>query len=104
PLPDGAFELEITRGGQRVSAPAQGSVVRVPLTAAGTVEVALAAADHHDLGVRLAFDGTRAEDGLRVVRDDGALAGVTLGHARGDDGKPVHRLFLGLRHRWFSAE
>ncbi len=105
PLPEGDFDLRIEVGGQTVDASPEGSVLRLPLRASQRLDVVLAAADHHHLKVQLQFDGTAGERGLTLKRDDDdALAGVTLAHARDEDGRTVHRLYLGLRHRWFSAE
>lgn len=105
PLVDGAFDLEVTRGGEPIAVTPKAAVVKIPLRGKATYDLALRAADHHDLDVRLAFDGTRGDAALKVVRDeDDALHGVTVGHARGSDGRAVHRVFLGLRHRWFSAQ
>jgi phosphatidylserine/phosphatidylglycerophosphate/cardiolipin synthase-like enzyme len=105
PLPDRGFDLQVEIGGKKVDASPDGAVLRVPLRAAERLVIALGAEDHHDLKVELQFDGSRDERGLSVKRDDDdALAGVTLAHDRGEDGRPVHKLYLGLRHRWFSAE
>src|SRR5262249_5877897 len=58
------------------------------------------------LEVAVAFDGSAAVDGARVAT--GATGqGLSMAHAMKQVGQaelPVHSLYLGLRHRWFSAE
>lgn len=79
---------------------------RVYLDGAGTFVLRLSALHHEDLEVDVTFDGS---DSLRGA----TLAAATEGHGavitHGSElieGRevPVHRVYLGLRHRWFSAE
>jgi phosphatidylserine/phosphatidylglycerophosphate/cardiolipin synthase-like enzyme len=106
PLPAGAV-LEIERDGlpvETIGAP----IAYVPLHDAGAYRVRLAAPDHEPLEVQLSFDGSAELDATRLgARPDGA--GVSSSHevrdVEGEQGAlPVHTLYLGLRHRWFSAE
>lgn len=79
---------------------------RIYLDSAGTFVVKLAAPHHEELEVRVDFDGTES---LRAaVLDSVALGhGAAMTHAvETIEGREVvvHRVFLGLRHRWFSAQ
>lgn len=100
PLPEG-FELKATLNGAKLSTKvASDGSVRIPLKAGLTV-VSLSAPDHEPLQVGLKFDGKSDP----VVQDSATTPGhgVSLG-SREESGKRAHRLFLGLRHAWFSAE
>jgi phosphatidylserine/phosphatidylglycerophosphate/cardiolipin synthase-like enzyme len=83
-------------------------VARVGLDQAGSLRVELDALDHRQLAVTVDFDGTASLDALSLGELDAAGAGVSLSHElrtlRPDQPPvPVHTLYLGLRHKWFSA-
>jgi hypothetical protein len=64
----------------------------------------LSAPDHHALRTELRFDGSALPLALSARRSaDDEGHGVTVSHATPSGGKPVHRVQLGLRHKWFSA-
>jgi hypothetical protein len=83
-------------------------VVRIAMNDAATYELHLTAADHHDLDVTLTFDGTTEKEAIDIV-DATAGHGLSLSHDRrvlhpDEPATPVHTVYLGLRHKWFSAE
>ena len=105
-LPAAEMQLTVTLNG----APAYttGSpVIRVPLVKAGTVKVELAAPEHEPLSAEVSYDGTDAVGSAKLLPNPAAgKAGLSLSHEiRNVDGLtlPVHGLFLGVRHKWFSA-
>jgi phosphatidylserine/phosphatidylglycerophosphate/cardiolipin synthase-like enzyme len=79
----------------------------VELRGAGTYRVTLDAPEHRGLAVSLRFDGTT---GLGAVSLSGAAPeghGLSLSHGVRTVGRralPVHAVYLGLRHAWFSAQ
>lgn len=82
-------------------------IVRVPLGGAGVVVIRLTAPFHEPLEVRLGFDGTDTLDGVLINQGDNGKHGVSLGHNRKDFASrslPMHSLYLGLRHQFFSAQ
>jgi phosphatidylserine/phosphatidylglycerophosphate/cardiolipin synthase-like enzyme len=107
PLPQKDAELAVTVGGKKVATTGW-PVVQVPLTAAGTVAITLGAREHHALTLEVQYDGSGDAAGAKLVLGDGAKGhGHSLSHeVRKDAGKSVtvHSLYLGLRHKWFSAE
>jgi phosphatidylserine/phosphatidylglycerophosphate/cardiolipin synthase-like enzyme len=104
---DGGAALTVTAGGRAV-ATSGFPVAWLPLAAAGRYAVRLTAPDFESLGASVIFDGAGTADGVSAFLDDASAgAGLALTHGeRMIDGRmiPVHSLFLGLRHRWFSAE
>jgi hypothetical protein len=104
PLPED-FVLEVRSGNQVISGTqVDDHVIRIPLTTAATFDVTLKASDHHDLSIKLRFDGTPLAAALRLERGDQSEPhGTTIAHTAGANGKVVHQVHLGLRHRWFSA-
>ncbi|MCC6873938.1 MAG: hypothetical protein IT378_06450 [Sandaracinaceae bacterium] len=107
PLPQSEATLAVTREGAAVPA-ATWPVITIPLTTAGDYDIALAAEGHEPLTLRASFDGSAALTGVTLTTDSSAVgAGVSLSHDVRDVGGrsvPVHGVFLGLRHLWFSAE
>jgi len=106
PLLASESTLSITRDGAAV--PVAGfPVVSIPLTTATTYRVALSADAHEPLMVGVTFDGSRALDGAILQTGSSAVgAGVSMSHdTRTVLGRelPVHVVYLGLRHLWFSA-
>lgn len=87
---------------------ASAPLVTLPLTAAGTIDVAVDAEGHVPLGLALGFDGTAGADALTAgAFDDAARHGLSISHetrAIGGRDLPVHTVHLGVRHRFFSAQ
>jgi phosphatidylserine/phosphatidylglycerophosphate/cardiolipin synthase-like enzyme len=109
PFPKGEAKLTITRDGKPAPANGNGTdVVAVPLDDAGTYTITLGAPEHEDLTVTVTYDGSTELEGATLTTDDAAKgAGHSLGHeTRQVNGRsmPVHSVWLGLRHKWFSAE
>ncbi len=107
PLLAGEASIEVTRAGAKVST-SGGKVLTVPLSTAGTYTIALSAPDHHPLEITIEYDGSASADGATLVAGAAAKGhGHSLSHdVRTVSGKtlPVHTAYLGLRHKWFSAE
>ncbi|MFO0683018.1 MAG: phospholipase D-like domain-containing protein [Sandaracinus sp.] len=102
PMP-GDTTVSVSVGGMPVTG-AAAPLVTVPLTGAGTIDVAVTADGHVPLGLALTFDGTALTAG---AFDAGARHGLSISHdTRTFDGRslPVHTVFLGVRHAWFSAQ
>ncbi len=82
-------------------------IVRVPLVKAGTLKVELGAPEHDSLSAEIVYDGSDSKESAKLSPNpESARQGLSLGHEiRSVDGLtlPVHSLFLGLRHKWFSA-
>lgn len=99
--------LEVERDGvpvETIGAP----IAYVPLSDAGGYRVRLSAPDHETLELQVSFDGTGELDATRLGATP-AGQGVSSSHevrdVEGEQGAlPVHTLYLGLRHQWFSAE
>ena len=105
-FPPGEATLSATLGGADV--PLDGTdPARIYLTGeAGSFALRLSAPDHHDLDVLIDYDGSAELSGARVASATTGH-GASLGHeVRDVEGKqlPVHAVYLGLRHKWFSAE
>jgi phosphatidylserine/phosphatidylglycerophosphate/cardiolipin synthase-like enzyme len=112
-LPAADADLDIARAGAAVAT--EGGTAADPIrylalteADAGAYAITLAAPDHDPLTVTLDFDGTGDLDGAALGTTPPASA-VSFSHEMrnaGDDGAavPVHSLYLGLRHQWFSAE
>jgi phosphatidylserine/phosphatidylglycerophosphate/cardiolipin synthase-like enzyme len=112
-LPAATADLDVARAGAAITTtggtPAD-PIRYLALTAAdaGAYAITLAAPDHDPVTVTLNFDGTGELDGAKL----GALpagGAVSASHEMRmqDDGAtavPVHSIYLGLRHQWFSAE
>lgn len=102
-----APSLTVTRGGRAVRPPIRSGTARVLLGPVGSYVVDLAAPDHTPLRLTLDWDGAKVTTRDATLAPDGGRAGVTV--ARGEtslSGRavPAHRVFLGLRHAWFSAQ
>ncbi len=99
PLPKG-FSLSVSRGGEVVSTKTgEDGSVRAPLEK-GQLDIVLSAPDFEDLVVTLDFDGERDPVLHRASEGHGA----TLAKSLSPHGEQDLRLYLGLRHKWFSAE
>lgn len=107
PLPPTLGRLSITSGGAPVEMTGW-PIVSVALTEARSFDLALDADAHDPLTAHVEFDGTTALDAVSVTTGlDAIRAGVSVSHDRRDvSGRslPVHSIYLGLRHEWFSAE
>ncbi|MBN8611752.1 MAG: hypothetical protein J0L92_14250 [Deltaproteobacteria bacterium] len=106
PLPTGTT-LTVTRDGAAV-ATSGWPIVSFPVVEAATYEVRVSLEAHEDLDFAITFDGSTDLDAVVVRRGDGTeLAGLSVAHdVRLTAGRtlPVHAIFTGLRHRWFSAQ
>jgi phosphatidylserine/phosphatidylglycerophosphate/cardiolipin synthase-like enzyme len=106
PLP-AETSLSITRDGSRVdddSAP----LAYVPMADAAAYQVTVTATDHVPLSLDLLYDGSGALDGLtsRGTNDPGHGLAIRRDLQPLVDGKPpvpVYTVYIGVRHRWFSA-
>ncbi len=106
PLPESEATLTVTSGG--VPATTIGfPAVYVELEAAGTFDISLTATHHVPLDVSVVFDGTDTLGGAAVRADDAVGQGLSVSHDRrvveGTE-MTVHTVYLGLRHRYFSAQ
>ncbi len=105
-LPDA--DLGVTRVGQPETVPFVGeSVARIALDEAASYRIELAAQDHHPITVTVDYDGSGSLDGV-ALHDSVDGEAISLSHEmraiRPDESAvPVHTLYLGLRHKWFSA-
>lgn len=80
-------------------------VVRVPLAEAGTYQISLSAPEHFTLDATVEYDGTTSDQAATLSVSNAVKGhGVSFSHHKGNGGKPVHSAYLGLRHKWFSAE
>lgn len=105
-LPAAEMQLQVKIDGAPASV-AGGPVLQVPLFGKGTVSIDLDAPEHVPLSVSLTYDGSSSTNGAALVPGGTEGQGLSLGHElRMIDGKqlPVHTAFLGLRHKWFSAQ
>jgi hypothetical protein len=107
PLPASA-RLSVTRDGASVPTTGTWPIVAFPVIEAATYEVTLTAEGHHDLDFAITYDGSTDLDAITVRRGTGTeRAGLLTSHdVRSTMGRtlPVHAVFTGLRHRWFSAQ
>lgn len=106
PLPVGT-RLSVTRDG--VAVPTSGwPIASFPVVEAASYEVRLEADGHDTLDFAISFDGTTELGATTVRRGSGTdRAGLAVSHdVRTTAGRtlPVHAVFTGLRHRWFSAQ
>ncbi|MBZ0236009.1 MAG: hypothetical protein K8M05_27015 [Deltaproteobacteria bacterium] len=110
-LPAHIADLDVVRAGAAVAT--TGGTPDEPIrylalteADAGAYAITLAAPDHEPLTVTLDFDGSGELDGARVGAAPGATVSVSheMRAHDGGDAVPVHSVYLGLRHQWFSAE
>lgn len=76
------------------------------LRRAGTYTIRLEAPKHEPLDVAIRYDGGSAEESARLDAE-AAKGAYSFGHTiKRVDGRSLsaHVLYLGLRHKWFSAE
>jgi len=96
------YSLSLSRDDKAVATkPGKNGALRMPLKK-GRTELTLSAPEHHDLVLSIVVDGAGE---TRIEHEQSSLEGASL--ARGVDpisGKVSLSLFLGLRHKWFSAE
>ena len=106
-LPPGESSLNISRNTEAIAHIGY-PVSLVPLENAGTYRIFLTAPEHEPSQVRLAYDGTDSLQGVQLQISPGQpLSGLSLSHHRQMlEGRslPVHSVYLGLRHHWFSAQ
>ncbi len=104
PLGAGA-KLRVLADGMELTVAAP--LATIPLTRAATFSIELSAPDHGAMTVTVAFDGTTSLDAVSLTSPSSEGAhGVALAHqsATVAGGLPRHRVVLGLRHQWFSAQ
>jgi PLD-like domain/Phospholipase D Active site motif len=98
-------KLSVTRNGTPVKVDPK-SATTVFIRRAGTYAIHLEAPKHEPLDVTVAYDGGAADDSAQL--DASASRGAySFGHVQRDiAGKRLnaHVVYLGLRHKWFSAE
>ncbi|HOX42663.1 MAG TPA: MopE-related protein [Myxococcota bacterium] len=107
PLPQGEAQLSLVWNGQPVEASGWPRAVLL-LRAPGTLEGRLAAPDHEELYFSVEVVDPAGAGGVSASLDAGVRdAGLTSSYdLRLVDGQqtPVHSVYLGLRHAWFSAQ
>jgi phosphatidylserine/phosphatidylglycerophosphate/cardiolipin synthase-like enzyme len=107
PLPETEATLTVTNQSQPVDTTGH-PVALVNLFDAGDYEVTLEAPDHETQEVTVAWDGGSTTDGATVTPAAGGVAhGFSVSHEMRDiygTNLPVHSVYLGLRHKWFSAQ
>lgn len=106
-LPSTEGALSVTLDGKPV--PTSGwPIVRVPLTKAGTYTLSLSAPEHFALDATVQFDGTSSDQAAKLSMSTAVKGhGVSFSHdvrKEGGADVSVHTAYLGLRHKWFSAE
>ena len=107
PLPQSAATLQISSGSSNL-AHSGWPVATAPLLVAGTYVISLAAPEHETASVSMTWSGGGGladasftldpavpDHGLSVSRELRVVEGRQI---------PVYQLYLGLRHRWFSAQ
>ena len=105
PLPAEITTLEITRDGRAVAS--EVPVSTVLLRAPQTLELHIEASDHEPADITLAYDGSDASAAVAPSFDASRGFGVALRRGSIDyEGRrlPLHTVFVGLRHEWFSAQ
>lgn len=106
-LPSQTYEIDITQGGKPVD-PAGAPVLTVPLSEAGSFSIALSAPEHRPIEVVVEYDGGSTLAGASLFKgNDTEGQGISFSHEMreiGGEELPVHSLYLGLRHLWFSAQ
>jgi phosphatidylserine/phosphatidylglycerophosphate/cardiolipin synthase-like enzyme len=107
PLPSDEASLTISES-SRPLATAGFPILTLPLYDAASYDLTLSARDHHSLTLGLDFVGTVGFEAVKLRSGPEAQGhGRVLGHewlTEGGRRIAVHHLFLGLRHRWFSAQ
>ncbi len=103
----GDATLSVTRNG--VAMTKSGSpVVTVSLDQPGSYEISLSYPEHEDMHVSVDYDGSGDLDGAVLLGGpETARMGLAFSHdmrAVGARELPVHTAYLGLRHKWFSAQ
>lgn len=107
PLPETEATLTVTSQSQPVATTGH-PVALVNLYDAGDYEITLEAPDHETQQVTVAWDGGSTVDGATVTPAAGGPAhGFSVSHEMRDIygvNLPIHSVYLGLRHQWFSAQ
>src|SRR5262249_36042314 len=105
PIPKSDLKLTVKRGG-KVVASGSGDT-EVLLSAKGTYAIHAEAPNHVPLDMTFDYDGGSGTESAKVKAEEATGHGVALGHgSKTLAGRkvPTHDLYLGLRHKWFSAE
>lgn len=104
PLAPKDVKLTVKRNGALVTSKA--TTTTVFLRYAGTYAIHVEAPQHEPLDVTLKYDGTTSTGGA-VLTGTSAKGASAFGHGKHTfSGRTLaaHELYLGLRHKWFSAE
>jgi phosphatidylserine/phosphatidylglycerophosphate/cardiolipin synthase-like enzyme len=103
PLDPARSALSIVRDGVALENTAP-PLASVTLDDPGSYVVELSSDEHRSASVELSFDGTSAAAALvATAAGEGPTPGLSVAH-RERDGVMVHTVYVGLRHRWFSAQ
>ena len=105
PLVLSQVKMTVTKNGAKVAVkPAETTTVF--LGSKGTYTIRLEAPQHELLSIVVRYDGGTA-DSSAVLDPTGTVGAYSFGHTRARfSGRSLeaHELYLGLRHKWFSAE
>lgn len=110
PLPLEGRSVTLRRDGMVVVPTVSGSnwVYTLPLRDAAQYELSVASPDHRTLTTTVVYDGSALANGVTLRTGSGTVGqGLSLAHATTSlAGREVavHRVFVGLRHNWFSAQ
>jgi phosphatidylserine/phosphatidylglycerophosphate/cardiolipin synthase-like enzyme len=105
PIPKEELRVTVKRDGHTVSTSTGDATVF--LRAAGAYAVHVEAPNHVPLDLTVTYDGSDGAKGAAVQADQAKGHGVAFGHTSRDfSGRRLttHALYVGLRHKWFSAE
>lgn len=107
PIPANEARLTVIQDGGEIDGVTHPRAL-VPLYQASTIDVAFDAVAHEPLALTVVYDGSEELSAVTVERAvDMEGHGVSVRHEWRDiDGVPypVHTVYLGLRHSWFSAQ
>ncbi|MFK8002095.1 MAG: phosphatidylserine/phosphatidylglycerophosphate/cardiolipin synthase family protein [Polyangiales bacterium] len=108
PFPRGEGSLTVYSGGDLVARSSEAEL-QVALYEAGTYTLVLEAPGHHTMEATVTYDGGGADDALGATTPRSETpGGLLVAHGEEQVGAwpvlPTHRVLLGLRHRYFSAQ
>ena len=106
PLPDGEMKLAVTRDGHKIASATKGSP-SIFIKKAGKYAIHLEAPNHLPLDMSFDFDGSPSANAATFDAAEAKGHGLAIAHGKKDAaGKSVtaHQIYIGLRHKWFSAE
>lgn len=107
PLPEGRTTFSIAHAGASVDHTGY-PVIEVPLHDPGSYDISVSSEEHEPLSFGVIWDGTDEPGGLALSAGAGTEGhGLSLSHhsrSTGDSMVTVHTVYVGLRHKWFSAQ